>query len=438
MAKFSILTLGCKVNQCESAAFEDALKGAGIGQADPSERADLCIVNTCAVTGRAAMQSRQTIRAVIRNHPGAKVVVTGCYAEAAADELMRIPGVHRVLGRVDKARSVEIALRLIAGAEPHVPLSPADAFNDPFFPVSAKPAGGRHRPFLKVQDGCDAFCTYCIVPHTRGASRSLPPDRVIENLREYKRQGFEEAVLTGIHLGAYGRDLSPATDLYGLLCRIVEAEVIGRVRISSVEPMEVTEAIVTQVAQTDRLCPHFHVPLQSGDDEVLRRMRRPYTRDAFSERVLMIREKIPDAAVGVDILAGFPGETRQAFENTFRLVESLPIAYLHVFPFSARKATPAAGFPDPVPPRVVKARCEVLRGLGLKKKAAFIASQVGRKLQVIVEGGGDGTPARLHGTSENYICVAFEAARMPQNKMAEVRIEGVEGSDRAWGRLTAS
>jgi threonylcarbamoyladenosine tRNA methylthiotransferase MtaB len=432
MAKFAIITLGCKVNQCESAVFENALVCAGLREAGPEEAADICIVNTCAVTAKAAMQSRQACRQLVRHHPGAKIVVTGCYAEIAAEELKKIQGVHQVVARTEKPLTASSALSLLTDGSSSPPtLLPSH--NEEFFPVLAKPAGGRTRPFLKVQDGCDAFCTYCIVPHARGRSKSLDPEQVISNLLDFKRLGYHEVVLTGIHLGWYGRDLSPKTDLYALLVRVIASGAMDRVRLSSIEPMEVTRELIALAAGTDRICPHFHIPLQSGDNAVLKRMHRPYTREAFAERVSMIKEWMPHAAVGVDVMAGFPGESEAGFENTRRLLEDLPISYLHVFPFSPRKGTPAATFPDAVSPQIAKARCAILRRLSQEKRKRFHLEQLDRVLRVLVEREDGVTLGESKGISDNYVHVRFSPKAPADNPFVRVRVTRVDGNLGVWG-----
>ncbi len=444
MKRFIIKTLGCKVNQCESEGIGQALIASG--QALPTtedDMADVVIINTCTVTGKAGMQSRQAVRQAVRAYPGARIVVTGCHAQTAAAELSAIDGVDRVVGNGDKHKIPEMLIDDI-GSMPSIDqqmITCTDiASVDQFQTTPGVSHGHRTRPFLKIQDGCDAFCTYCIVPHARGRSRSLPPDQAIEQIAQLGRLGYREVVLTGIHIGRYGQDLHPASDLYSLLCRIRDAGAIDRLRISSIEPAELTDAIIHLAASNDafagRPCRHFHIPLQSGDDDILRRMHRPYDRDYFHALVQRILKTVPDAAIGVDTLIGFPGETDAAFENTYDLIRSLPVAYLHVFPFSPRRGTPAFTFKDQVPTPVIKERCQRMRRLGAEKRKAFYRRFVKRPVTVLVEETRDRNDGRLKGLTDNYIPVRLDGPDSFYNTYQPVTItrlsddgvpEGVKG-----------
>jgi threonylcarbamoyladenosine tRNA methylthiotransferase MtaB len=335
MHKYKITTLGCKVNQYESEAIARDLQKAKWAPAGKDEQADLCIVNTCTVTQKASLQSRQAVRRAIRTNPGARIVVTGCYAQTQSAEIEKISGVHYVIGHSEKHHLVEYILTQPARAASHpIAICTDIRLENRFKPFAGVVYGSRTRPFLKIQDGCDSFCTYCIVPFARGPSRSMNPAEVLENIGQLGRAGYHEVVLTGVHLGNYGLDLTPETGLYDLLHRIHESNTIDRVRLSSIEPLELTDDIIRCVAESPHFCRHFHVPLQSGDDRILKRMQRPYSAGFFRERVRIIQELLPDAAVGVDVLIGFPGETQAAFENTYGIIQELPVAYQHVLPFS--------------------------------------------------------------------------------------------------------
>lgn len=432
MKKIFIKTLGCKVNQCESEAIRNALVESDPGLVTSNDgMADVVIVNTCTVTRKAAMQSRQAVRQAIRANPGARIVVTGCHAQTAPAELAAIDGVDLIVGNQDKhliPQQIYSGLPKRAGDDaPAASVDIADVGRFQSLPGIAH--GNRTRPFLKIQDGCNAFCTYCIVPHARGRSRSLPMDQVLRQIEQLGRLGYREAVLTGIHIGCYGHDLTPAIGLVDLLGRIRDAGTIDRVRVSSIEPAELSDAIIDLAISGEepagRLCPHFHIPLQSGDDGILKRMHRPYGRDYFKDLVQRIIGRLPDAAIGVDTLIGFPGETDEAFENTYALIQSLPVAYLHVFPFSAREGTPAFSFTDQVPAQVIKRRCARMRRLGAKKRRAFYQGHVGNVVTVLVEETRDRISGRLKGFSDNYIPVGFDGPDEWINTFQPVEIQRI-------------
>ena len=292
----------------------------------------------------------------------------------------------------------------------------------------------RTRPFLKIQDGCDAFCTYCIVPYARGRSRSMPVENVLQGIKELAGTGFLEVVLTGIHLGAYGHDLKPVTGLSALMSRIEKEKVIPRVRLSSIEPFELTREVIQLAADSNIFCHHFHVPLQSGDDGILKKMGRPYSTQEFEELILGIHRLIPDAAIGVDTLIGFPGENQTAFDNTYRLIEDLPVSYLHVFPFSSRPGTPAAKMPDKIDPPALKARSEKMRELGRQKRLQFYKRFTGESVAVLIETKRDGSTGLLKGISSNYLPVLINGPDDLQNKIVEVKIEKLDGG-RLYGVL---
>jgi threonylcarbamoyladenosine tRNA methylthiotransferase MtaB len=288
---------------------------------------------------------------------------------------------------------------------------------------------------MKIQDGCDAFCSYCIVPYARGPSRSMPSADVLAHIGQLGDNGYNEVVLTGIHLGNYGLDLKPKTSLYELLCRIDEDGSITRVRLSSIEPLELSNDIIKRVSTSRRFCRHFHIPLQSGDDDILKKMRRPYTRNYFRDLVLKINRRMPDGAVGVDILAGFPGETDAAFENTYNLIRALPVAYLHVFPFSERPGTPACKFSNKVPAKVLKKRCDRMRRLGADKRRTFYQKFRGQTVDVLIEETADRSTGLLKGFSSNYLPVLIDAPRNYINTVVPVKIEELDADNRLFGAI---
>ena len=423
MTRFKISTLGCKVNQSESEAIARQLELCSWLPADPGGASEITIINTCAVTRKASMQSRQAVRQAIRANPNSQIVVMGCDAQTEPGAFDRINGVDYVIGNADKHRIVEILSTGQNSTDGHAVLIHNDLrSSDPLKPSPAAVSGSRTRPFLKIQDGCDAFCTYCIVPYARGPSRSLPVADVIENVRALSVAGFHEIVLTGIHLGQYGCDLIPATRLSELLDRIDRSGLIQRVRLSSIEPLELTDELIRQVAGSHRFCRHLHIPLQSGDDAVLKKMKRPYTADMFRDRIVKIRSQMPDAAIGVDTLIGFPGETDAAFQNTYDLIDNLPVTYLHVFPFSARPGTPAARYPNRVAPEVIKARCEKTRRLGKAKQLDFYRNFIGKEIEVLVETTRHAATGLLKGLSSNYIPVLIRAGDDQMNNLVRVKL----------------
>ena len=426
MPNFYITTLGCKVNQSETETIARRLEEAGWTFSQNGLPADLCIINTCTVTQKASMQSRQAIRQIVRKNPGAWVIVTGCYASTEPDAIKTIEGVHQVIGHSDKDKIPEMilaAVRRWPGDK-----KPASCETDGTISHECKKEGGRKirtRPFLKIQDGCNAFCTYCIVPYARGRSKSLPPDEVIRRLEGLNRNGYREVVLTGIHIGCYGLDLTPATRLSDLLVKIRDEAPVRRIRISSIEPRELTDDIIRLVGSSDIFCNHFHIPLQSGDDQILKRMHRPYDQNFFRQLVLKLNKTIPGIAIGVDVLVGFPGETEAAFDNTYALIKELPVTYLHVFPYSPRQGTPASGYPDQVPAPVVKKRCQRLRALGNIKRANFYMDHIGKCMEVLVEGKRDPSTGWLKGITDNYIPLIFEGDDCLKEQFFRVRYDQV-------------
>jgi threonylcarbamoyladenosine tRNA methylthiotransferase MtaB len=436
MAKYKITTLGCKVNQYESEAISRELETSEWSSAAKDDPADLCIINTCTVTQKASTQSRQAVRQAIRANPKARIVVTGCYAQTAADELNKIKGVDFVIGHSQKHNIAS----MFDTSEKTTDIPPdtlcSDVRTDHQFQQYSQTAyGTRTRPFMKIQDGCDAFCSYCIVPYARGPSRSMPLADVLEHIRQLGDNGYHEVVLSGVHLGNFGLDLMPKTNLYDLLCRIDEDSLIARVRLSSIEPLELSNDIIKRVSTSPRFCRHFHIPLQSGDDDILKKMRRPYTRNYFHDLVLKINDGMPDAAVGVDILAGFPGETADAFENTHNLIKALPISYLHVFPFSERPGTPASKFVDKIPTQIIKQRCERMRRLGWEKRKMFYQKFRGQTLDVLIEETTDRRTGLLKGVSSNYLPVLIDGSQDHINTLVPVKIDDLSEDNKLLGTI---
>ena len=430
MLKVAVTTLGCKVNQCESAGISEALLARGMALVPFEEEADCYIINTCTVTGRTDGESRRLIRRTIRRNPAAAVLVTGCYAQRSPEEIAGIPGVRMVAGNAEKTRIPEFIEEMSANG-PRIRVGEIGKEKEIVRPAAAS-FPGHTRAFLKIQDGCDASCSYCIVPHVRGGSRSIPPEEVLGRISSLGGAGFREVVLTGIHLGAYGRDLQPAADLSSLVRRIAEGSSVERLRLSSIEPREVTDELLALIGNSSgRICRHLHIPLQSGDDAILAVMNRDYDGDFFRGLIEKVRCAVPGIAMGIDVMAGFPGETEAAFERTLRLVEELPVAYLHVFPFSRRPGTPAASMTGQVSQEEKMRRTQRLRALGAAKRRSFAERFLGKTLEVLVEERQDRETRHLVGLSDNYIPVAVRGD-VSANRIVRVRPEAFRN-----GRLFA-
>ncbi len=424
--RISLATLGCKVNHHDSAAMAELLRKEGHEIVPFPGPADLYVVNTCTVTAKTDFQSRQLVRRIRRSGGNAPVVVTGCYAQTNPDDLAALEGVALVLGNSEKPRLNRWIADLPAkGTVIHVEdmERERDCFSPP---VAGIP--GRTRAFLKIQDGCDGRCSYCIVPRARGRSRSLPPDEVHRRMALLSGAGFAETVLTGIHLGCYGEDLDPRTNLLDLLRGIEEREGTGRLRLSSIEPAEVTGGLVSFWKTSSLLCHHVHIPLQSGSDAVLGRMGRPYDRAFFRNLVESLVDAVPDMAVGVDVMAGFPGETEEDFRDTAALLRELPIAYFHIFPYSKRPGTAASSFAGHIREEVKKARAAELRTLSVEKRTAFAVKFIGKPLSVLVEGKKDGETGEFRGFSGNYIpCLIRGRGDVPVGRAVTVIPEELRG-----------
>ncbi|MCD6188485.1 MAG: tRNA (N(6)-L-threonylcarbamoyladenosine(37)-C(2))-methylthiotransferase MtaB, partial [Desulfuromusa sp.] len=339
----SIVTLGCKTNQFESAAMSEQLQQAGYRKVSFEEGADLVIVNTCTVTATTDDQSRKLIRRARRFNPLARIVVTGCYAQIDPQSLNQLPGVSLVIGNQEKGQLLKYLNEEVGSGQIQV----ADIrYSRIIEPLSLTGFEHRSRAFVQIQNGCDAFCSYCIIPYARGRSRSVPAVDIVHQIEKLSVNGYPEIVLTGINIGNYGHDLQPAIDLLDLLKEIEKSNFSGRLRLGSIEPTELPAALYQYIAAVDWICPHFHIPLQAGDDAILQRMNRHYSTDFFRDLVEKIRNLRSDAAIGLDVITGFPGETDDQFEKTCLLLKSLPFSHLHVFPFSKRPGTPAATMPD--------------------------------------------------------------------------------------------
>lgn len=410
--RFSLVTFGCRVNQADSLQIEEQLRASG-ALPSTAEDADLVVVNTCSVTAGADQGARQTIRRIARANPGARIVVTGCYATRRPDEAASLPSVIRV---VPNSRKEHLTAELADD------LTTAERFGDGDGACgsSLEPGMmGRTAYTLRVQTGCEETCSYCIIPSTRGRSRSRPVDDVVDDVERVAAAGFKEIVLTGVHLGSYGRDLDPSSSLVTLLQRLADTPADVALRISSLEPMDCSPAIVDLVAHTGRFAPHFHLPLQHGSDRVLARMRRPYSSAFYRRLVDDIRSKMPNASIGSDVIVGFPGETGEDAAANEALIAAMPLTHLHVFPYSERPGTAAATLPERLDGETVRRRAANIRQIGNDLVRRFRISQVGTiRPGLTIE---DGSTV----VTDNYLKVKIEAG-LARNARVRVRIEGSE------------
>lgn len=406
--KYAVVTFGCRVNQADSLEIEDALRARG-GVSSSVEDAELVVVNTCSVTASADQAARQTIRRVARINTAARVVVTGCYATRRPDEAAALPNVVRVVRNLDKDGLVES----VAGA---VGMTTSARDGDgPCGSTLAPGVAGRTALTLRVQTGCEERCSYCIIPSTRGASRSRPVAAILEQVEHATAAGYKEIAITGVHLGSYGRDLDSPESLLELLTALSRVDAPVLFRISSLEPMDCTDAVVDLVASSPRFAPHFHLPLQHGSDAMLRAMRRPYTNTYYRRLVERIVSLIPHASIGSDIIVGFPGESPEDFAEMQRALGRLPLTYLHVFPYSDRPGTAAAALHPKVDGRVIRARAAEIRDIASALSRRFRQSQIGSTLRALTVDDGQSV------VTGNYLKLRLDAPRS-RNEWVDVRV----------------
>jgi len=448
MSTFFIENFGCRATEADAAAIRCALLARGFVSEPDAARADVVVLNTCTVTAAADSQAREAVRKIYRANPAASIVVTGCYAQRAPEELAALDGVACVVGNSHQA---DLPALLSTLAAPRSPVSPCSDFV-PSHQLAAEPMSLLHgpakiltgnifahtmlplvsagqvesdrtRPILKIQDGCNNRCSYCVIPFVRGRSRSLPPDAVVDGVRTLVASGAREIVLSGINLGAYGRDLVPRAGLRSVVQRILAETSLEQLRFSSIEPQDVTEDFVALAASSDRIAPHFHIPLQSASDHILRAMHRWYRAAHYAQRLNLIRRFMPHAAIGADLIVGFPGESEADFQATVEFIEHQPFTYLHVFSFSERPGTEAEKLGQRVPAITIRQRARYLRALGQQKTAAFRASQAGRVVRALtLARSGDNCTEALTG---DYLKVRI-AGRLPANHWLDVPIASGE------------
>jgi len=415
--RLSVVTVGCKANFADSAEIVIHASRAGFNVVRGGEPADVLVINSCTVTHRADRDCRAAARRLRREHPGAVLVMTGCFAETASETRTDLPEVDHWVG-IREPSALPDLLRALSGEPP----DPDGEITE----YSADLLLGHSRTFLKIQDGCDSACAYCVVPRARGAGRSIPQRAVVERAVRAEKDGAREIVLTGIHAGRYGADRGERDGLVGLLGALLQATSRCRFRLGSVEPMEATAALVSLLSSQRRLCPHLHVPLQSGSDRVLQRMRRPYTARQYRERLALLEAEVPGIRLGADVIAGFPGETPDDFAETLRLIRDTPLSYLHVFPYSPRAGTESAGWTDDVPTAEKKRRVARLRATDFAMRMEYLERQVGKTL-IVAAAEKNPETGEVRGITENFAEAVFRGAAGGQKELIRVRIDSVRG-----------
>ena len=441
--KVAFTTLGCRTNQNDTAEMQTVLENEGFSIVGPQEQADVYVINTCTVTAKSDSSSRQAVKKSLAINDGAMVIFTGCYAQNSPEEAAQIPGLDVVLGNANKLEISE-AIK----TQMHR-LQEEDAFGQPlvhmsditqkwdFKTIPVSDFHGKTKAFIKVQTGCDEACSFCTVVRARGRSISDSRSNILKNVRHSLKAGFREITLTGINLGTYGMDSDPPETFSSLVEDILNLPGEFRVRLSSINPMEIDDRLINLMAERDKLCSHFHIPLQSGDDNVLARMRRNYTAQQYREVVEKIADRNPGLGLGADIIVGFPGETDAMFKNTRRIVEDLPFTTLHVFSYSPRKGTEASGFIDNVPKAVKKERHKILTELGTLKAQKYRESLKNQTVSVLVENSRDPHTGHLRGYSNTYVQVSFEGRDEWMSRIVPIRITEIS-EQRASGHLLSS
>lgn len=420
--RYHIATHGCRVNQADSAALAHRLDAEAWTRTPSDAEADLVVLNTCTVTHRSDADVRKAVHRIQRINPDAKVIVTGCMAQRVPDQLVQLGGVSGVLGNSDKHRIAGFADRVHRGGSIE-----AEVLRSDFDPAGLPPvdpvADGldRSRPFVKIQDGCDACCTYCIIPDVRGPARSAPFDEITGLVRALVDRGHFEVVLTGVHLGTYAAD---GKGLAELVRHLLDLPGLGRLRLSCIEPIAFPDPLIELVGQHPKLAPHFHLPLQSGSDRVLKRMVRPYRAAAYVDLLQRLRERAPDACLGTDVIVGFPGETDDDFEATLRVVEDATLDYVHVFSYSDREGTPSTRLGPKCGSGIIKARSGALNAWSRRAWDRFLARQIGAERDVVTLEPMDDRPGLVRAVADNYAPLLIEGPDPGPNRPLRVRITG--------------
>jgi threonylcarbamoyladenosine tRNA methylthiotransferase MtaB len=423
MNKVALHTLGCKLNYSETSTIGKQFLSKGFDIVDFKEKADIYVFNTCTVTENAERECRQLVRRALRQNPEAFVIVTGCYAQLRPDEISHIEGVDVVLGSHEKFKLFSLIESFEKKDLACIYVSPVNQSNE-FGRAHSSDADSRTRAYFKIQDGCDYVCTFCTIPLARGKSRSMDQDTVIKDFRQLVDEGYKEIILTGVNVGDYGKSLN--TNLYDLLQRLISLDGDYRIRISSIEPNLITNDIIKMTAESEKLSNHFHIPLQSGSPDILKLMRRRYTVNKYADVIHTIKETIPDAGIGVDVIVGFPGETEEHFLETYNFLKELPISYLHVFTYSERPDTPAIEYKDNVAVNERRRRNNMLRILSEKKRLEFYQQMNGKTLSVLFEA--ENYNGYMKGFSSNYVRVIHPYDENVINKLTDVVITGTDGN----------
>ncbi|MCC0781575.1 tRNA (N(6)-L-threonylcarbamoyladenosine(37)-C(2))-methylthiotransferase MtaB [Clostridioides sp. ES-S-0108-01] len=423
MKKVAFYTLGCKVNQYETEAMLELFEKDGYEQVNSEEYADVYVINTCTVTHMSDRKSRQYIRRVKKKNPNVIIAVVGCYSQVSPEEILDIEEVNLVMGTNDRRNIVEEIRKIDANKKVSTvdDIMKVKAFEE----IEISQTNGKTRAFMKIQDGCDRFCTYCIIPYARGRVRSRDIDSIVDEVKKLANNGYKEVVLTGIHVASYGKDLKDKDiKLLDVIKRINEIDEIERIRLSSVEPILFTDEFVNEVLKMDKVCPHYHLSLQSGCDETLKRMNRRYTTSEYKTIVDRLRSKMPDVAITTDVIVGFPGETNEEFKKTYEFLKEIELSQMHIFKYSPRKGTPAATMENQVDPQMKHFRSEQLLNLSKVNFNKFANKFIGRELDVLFEQNLEGN--KYEGLTSNYIRVVVESDKNIQGQILKVKINDVK------------
>ncbi len=442
--KAAFTTIGCRFNQFETAEMEDIFKAMDFDIVPFSDSANIYVINTCTVTNRSDYRCRQTIRRAIQTNKDALIVVTGCYSQINPKEIGSIKGVDMILGNMEKLNIVNYLEEFNVFKNGRREIKKLD--NTRIFVSDINTArefksrkisnfSGRTSAYLKIQTGCDMTCSFCIVTIARGPSISEKPEIILNQAQELADSGFKEIVLTGVNLGSYGDNLNPKIELSELVEMLTSVKGIERIRLSSINPREVSEGLISLIKKTEKVCRHLHIPLQSGDNEILKRMRRDYSSEFYKDLIMKLKSDIPDIGIGADVIVGFPGEDKGKFKNTYKLIKELPLSYLHVFTYSQREGTDAYNYNGQIIESTKKERCSAIKKLGEKKSDRFRQGFIGKICKVLIENTRDRETGFLKGYTDNYIPVMLKACSERSesggdelmNKIVNVRITEVSG-----------